>query len=381
MTYTAPSVQYCPTLDGTYTVLTGVQSVSINRGRKKATDPFVGSTCVIEFIPPPTFAVELALGQFLDVRQTNSATADAYFCGRITDIRRVYAMPYDDVTGQAPSDRIILTCSGATGQLAASQLTDYPVTGSSSTIQLGAIAVNDGLTHLTQNVKDKTAQSFTYTGGAFDLYNQIVRNIQAYVDDLDTQRTPFGTLSLTNGLAAYVPDYAVRTDLDDLGADVYVGLEFLSSAEQSFNEITVTANNKTAQTVKTASGPYNSLVYSTTLNNESDMLNLAQYILAFNQELTAVPISVSLSSTNNTLINRFAELKTFPATSLNFFVLGSLVVINFRFQQFFAQVQGVETFYGIQQSRQTVYFSANLGQPFTLNRDSVGVLDQNRLGF
>jgi hypothetical protein len=255
------------------------------------------------------------------------------------------------------------------------------VTGSSSSFQLGAIAVNDGLTHLTQNVKDKTAQSFTYTGGAFDLYNQIVRNIQAYVDDVDLQRTPFGTFSLTGGVAAYVPDYAVRTDLDDLGADVYVGLEFLSSAEQSFNEITVTAANKTAQTVRTASGPYNSLVYSTTLNNESDMLDLAQYILTFNQELTAVPISVSLSSTNNTLINRFAEIKTLTPTSLNFFVLGSLVVINFRFQQFFAQVQGVETFYGIQQSRQTVYFSANLGQPFTLNRDSVGVLDQNRLGF
>jgi hypothetical protein len=388
MTYTAPSVQYCATLDGTYTVLSGVQSVNINRGRKIATDPFVGSSCVIEVIPPATFTVELAVGQFLDVRESNSGTADAYFCGRITDIVRTYEIPYDPITGAAPGDRILITCSGPTGQLAATQLVDYVVTGVAggqqrSTVQLSNILIDNGFTSVNTNVRDKTPQTFTYSGGAFDLFNQIARNVQAYIDDLDMQRTTFGGFSSAIGF--FAPNYQVSTTVTDVfpgnTGTHFVGLQFLSSTQQSFNEIIVTASGRTTQVVETVSGPYNSLNYSTTLDQEADMLDLAQYLFAFNQETTAVPASVTLSSTENTQISRFAEIKTRTTTSNNFLMLGSRVNINFRGQTYVGQLQGIQTNYGIEQARQTLYFSANLGQPFTLNTAEFGVLDTSRLGY
>ena len=388
MTYTPPSVQYCATLNGTYTVLSGVQSVNINRGRKIATDPFVGSTCVIEIIPPATFTVELAVGQFIDVRQTNSATADAYFCGRITDIERTYEMPYNTVTGAAPGDRIVITCSGPTGQLAATQLNDYLVTGvaggqQSSTVQLANISTDNGFASANINVQDKTPQTFTYSGGAFDLFNQIARNVQAYIDDLDLQRSPFGGFSSAIGF--FAPNYQVSTSVTDVfpgnAGSHFMGLQFLSSTEQAFNEILVTANGRTTQVVLAASGPYNTLNYSTTLDRESDMLDLAQYLFTFNQQTTAVPATITLSSTENTQINRFAEIKTFTTTSNNFLMLGSRVNIDFRGQNYVGQLQGIQTSYYIDQSRQTLYFSANLGQPFTLDNDRFGVLDTSRLGY
>jgi hypothetical protein len=388
MTYTAPSVQYCATLNGTYTVLSGVQSVNINRGRKIATDPFVGSSCVIEIIPPATFAVELAVGQFLDVRQTNSATADAYFCGRITDIERTYEMPYNTVTGASPGDRIVITCSGPTGQLAATQLNDYLVTGiaggvESSTTQISNVCSDNGIAPIIRNLNPKTPQSFTFTGGAFDLVNQIGRNVQAYIDDIDDQRTVFSGFS--SSAIFFAPDYQVELTLTDVfpgnTGEHFVGLQFLSSTEQAFNEIIVTASGKTTQVVAAASGPYNTLNYSTTLDREADMLDLAQYLFTFNQQTTAVPATISLSSTESTQINRIAELKTRTETTNNFLRLGSRMNITFRGQQYVGQIQGIQTSYGIEQSRQTLYFSANLGQPFTLDVAEFGVLDTSRLGY
>jgi hypothetical protein len=111
------------------------------------------------------------------------------------------------------------------------------------------------------------------------------------------------------------------------------------------------------------------------------MLDLAQYLFAFNQETTAVPASVTLSSTENTQISRFAEIKTLTATSFNFLMLGSRVNIEFRGQTYVGQLQGIQTNYGIEQARQTLYFSANLGQPFTLDNAQFGVLDTSRLGY
>jgi len=160
-----------------------------------------------------------------------------------------------------------------------------------------------------------------------------------------------------------------------------MGLQFLSSTEQAFNEILVTANGRTTQVVLAASGPYNTLNYSTTLDRESDMLDLAQYLFTFNQQTTAVPATITLSSTENTQINRFAEIKTFTTTSNNFLMLGSRVNIDFRGQTYVGQLQGIQTSYYIDQSRQTLYFSANLGQPFTLDDAQFGVLDTSRLGY
>ncbi len=89
MPYTAPTVNYCATMAGTYTTLTGVQSVSISRGRRYFQDNFQASQCVVELIPATSYSPELAIGQFIDVRVANTATSRAFFTGQITDVERV----------------------------------------------------------------------------------------------------------------------------------------------------------------------------------------------------------------------------------------------------------------------------------------------------
>ena len=149
MSYTPPTVNYATTSVGTFTSLTGIQSVTINRGRRHFQDPYPPTVCTIELIPADSYATPLAIGQFIDVRDTNSGSSPCYFTGRIIDVVRRYDMPYNNVTGAAPGDRITITATGATGLIGSANLDAVSIAGGTTVSNaVSDIVLNAGSTAL-----------------------------------------------------------------------------------------------------------------------------------------------------------------------------------------------------------------------------------------
>ena len=203
MAYTAPNVYYASVFNGTYSKLDGVQSVSITRGKSRFQDPQTASQCSIELIPQSTFP-SITIGQFIDIRDSNSGSSSAYFVGKITDIQRSYAIPYNAGTGATPADRVVITVTGGTGVLASGYgQNNYGagiVVDATDTLMSGSMIQTNVYTTTPQNI------GFNYAGAPpiapigqnilppglapwFDTINRVLNTIQYSADDLDLNRT------------------------------------------------------------------------------------------------------------------------------------------------------------------------------------------------
>lgn len=387
MTYTAPVAAYSATLDGTYTALTGIQSVSVNRGRQRFQDNFSQTSCVIELIPANSYTLPLEVGQFIDVRDANSASSPCYFAGIITDVSRRFDMPFDSGTGAAPGDRITITATGPIGAIAANTISAAFFPGT-AIFRAASICFFAGVDAFPTYVGSILVPTIAFNGGALDLVNSLLRTGQIFIDELDTKRlvTPSGFsffVQLYN--AGFGNRNYVFSDAGTVGAFKFAGLEYLSSVQNAFTEIEVVAPGVATQTASVGARPFNTLVYNTNSNNAAAALDLANYVLALQDDVAITPFSVSTSTvlsptcTTLSLIN----VVTFPpvATATPGANLGSAVTVEFRGTTVEAQIQGINTTFYPDQARVQLYLSPSLGAPFTLNNSSFGVLDQNKLGF
>lgn len=385
MPYTTPVASYSATVNGAYTTLTGVQSISVNRGRQRFQDPFSQSSCVIELIPATSYALPLAVGQFIDVRTSNSASASAFFVGRITDIQRQYDIPYNSVTGNAPGDRITITATGGTGAFGAKSLNNV-----SYASQLCGTTIFDvGIKSLcNNNIVDPTfiyASAITnFTGSALNLTNELLNTNQLLFDDLDSKRTIGSAPYFFSNFIMVVPlgwgsvTYAF-TDNTALGN--YNRIEFLSSVANTFDSVQVQPAGLATQEATTASSIDNTLVYDTRSNTTAEALNLANYILATQTQTTAVPYLISTDTKINSVctdVSKIAVLSgVFPVSS----PIGSAVTVAFRGTNVSATIQGINTNFYPDYAQVQLYLSATLGTPFTLDSATNGILDTNRLGY
>jgi hypothetical protein len=388
MPYTAPTVNYSTTVGGTYTTLTGVQSVSIFRGRQYYQDPFSRSTCTVELIPANSYATPLAIGQYIDVRTTNIGTATCYFAGTITDVQRQYAIPYNSDTGAAPQDRILITATGGTGALGATQLTNYSLSATYVYLSTDTVASAAGvLRELTNNftlyeplIKNS---AYTTTSSALDIMNYLLRTGQLYIDDSDTGRfSGIPTAVLVYGLS---DNEFVRTGItfSDNGSGTYKydGLSYLSSAQNTFSQITVQPTAYAQQTTNSGSAPYNSLLYSTVNDSTADALSLSKYLYGtLSGQLTPVPYQITTSTTVSascmdllSMRNRYYLSGT---TSI-----GATASVVFRGTTATGLIQGVQGTFYPDKATLTTYLSPTLGGSFILNSSTFGVLNTNRLGY
>ena len=390
MPYTAPTVNYSATINGTYTTLTGVQSVTISRGRQRFQDNFQQSSCVIELIPATSYALELAIGQFIDVRDTNSSSSTAYFCGAITDIQRNYSIPYNGISGYAPGDRITITASGSTGALGKQSYSNLSINNTTCTNSINGIAFDSGIYASEIFFTNIRNSIITFTGGAFDLVNQLLRTCQLLIDDLDTKRVSVGFGASARAFVALLFPAGqgnvnrVFSDAGTAGAFKFSGLEYVSSVQDAFTQVQVVPEGLATQTASTGSAPYNTLVYDTYNISTSDAASLAGYILATQNIATATPYSITTNTMTAPTCTQISALGTTaifdPGTdkSMN---LGAGVTVLFRGTTALAEIQGINTVFYPDYAQVQLYLSPSLGTPFTLDSSTFGVLDQNRLGY
>ena len=383
MSYTAPTVNYSATLNGTYTSLTGVQSVSINRGRQRFQDNFPQTSCVIELIPADTYALPLAVGQFIDVRNVNTSAGIAYFTGVITDVSRKFAMPYNSGTGAAPQDRITITATGPTGQLGKTSLSNYSVANTNAIVEIILAAGANNVVTEPLADSDKLTSAQTFTGGLLDLINTLLRTIQFVIDDIDAQRS----VVAGNFITAFYPignaSSLTFSDAGTVGALKFSDLEYLSSVQNVFTEVEVVPAGLATQSATSGAAPYNTLVYDTFNATTANALDLAEFILATQSLVQVTPFSIATNTNIAPTCLGFAELnvasKLVPLTGVQ--VLGSLITVIFRGTTVTAQIQGINTTFYPEYAAVQLYLSPSLGAPFTLDSTILGVLDQNKLGF
>jgi hypothetical protein len=384
MAYTCPTVNYSTTLNGTYTQLTGVQSVSIRRGRTYFQDNFAGSRCVIELVPANSYTTPLAIGQYIDVRVTNSASADAYFVGRITDVERTFDIPYSaSATVNAPGDRITITAVGPTGMIASNTIASYSffLTYTSGQAVEAASFADVYLFASNVPVVNSSLTSVSNTG-ALDVINQLARTDQSVLDDIDNERTtnPYSPPNL-NVIAWY---HGVNGALTAAFVDTGVGtkynrLAFKSAAESTFNDVNVVTPGKTTQNYQAATGPYNTLDYNTYSNTTTEMLNLATYLYTLlSGQTTVAPFELATDTAIDDTFLSFCYI-TSPTGTLTY--LGAPASIKFRGTTYAATIQSINVNFYPDRATGQFTFAPTLGQPFLLDSNEFGILGTNRLGY
>jgi hypothetical protein len=388
MTYTAPTVNYSATRTGTYTSLTGIQSVSINRGRQRFQDNFTQSILTVELIPADSYALPLAVGQFIDVRDANNGSSPCYFFGVISDVSRKFDMPYNSVSGAAPGDRITITATGPVGLIGSNSFTRSSGVQSASGGARDA-AIQAGVGAIVQVFASRLASAVNFTGGALDLVNTYLRTGQFFIEDLDGQRSSSTLQQFYMQLyeaGRFNINYTF-SDAGTLGAFKFAALEYLSSVQNTFTEVEVVAPAIATQTASTGVAPFNTLVYNTLSNSTADALDLANLILGLQNSVAVTPFSISTNTllsptcTSMSLVNYYitvgaSEVVPYPGATL-----GSGVTVEFRGTTVEAQIQGINTTFYPDQARVQLYLSPGIGAQFILDDATFGVLDQNKLGF
>lgn len=383
MTYTAPTVNYSTTLGGTYTSLAGVQAINIRRGRTYFQDNWLGSQCVIELIPDNTYATPLAIGQWIDIRTTNSAASAAYFVGIITDVERLYDIPYDSSkTVHAPGDRIIITAVGPTGMIAARTIAALSYGASTTTVQQAKLTATGSAYLFVSSVPTVLSSLTAITNqGAFDVINQLARTDQSVIDDIDNARTTNPSTGLVEPIAWYHGiSGALTASFVDTGAGTkYNRLAFKSASESTFNDVNVITPGKTTQNYQAATGPYNTLDYNTYSNTTGEMLNLATYLYTLlSGQTTIAPFSLGTDTAVDDTFLTFCYLGAFSGTLT---YLGIPAEIKFRGVTYPAAIQSISVNFYSDRATGEFTFSPSLGQPFLLNSNQFGILDTNRLGY
>ena len=391
MPYTTPTVNYCATLNGAYTSLTGIQSVSISRGRQRFSDNFTQTSCVIDLIPAATYAVPLAVGQFIDVRNANSGSSPAYFVGTITDVQRQYSIPYNTVSGVAPADRITITATGATGAIAKNTIESDVIVSTDCTSSISQLTVALLVECSPVGARISLARNSTNVLsniGLLDVINQLLRTCQFFIDDLDNLRTTrvtaFGTESSAATTYPQGQGATTYTFTDTGSGFAFNDVQFVSSVQNTFTQVQVTSTGLvTTQTASSGAAPYNTLVYDTYSESEANALSLAGYIINMQATATAVPYSISTNTMAAPTCTNLAMLSTTsvytdPSATMT---LGSSVSVTFRGATSTATIQGINTTFYPDYATVQLFLSPSLGTAFTLNSSVTGVLDTNRLGF
>ena len=388
MPYTPPTVNYSTTINGTYTSLTGIQSVSISRGRQRFNDNFSGTRCTIELIPATSYATPLAIGQFLDVRATNVANAAAYFVGTITDIERKYAIPYNTSTGLAAADRIIISATGTTGVLGKATLADYTLTETDCTASItgAALEVDTWVTYIYPDYTRIINSPSTVSNiGVLDLVNGLLRTCQYFIDDIDNKRVTYaGKANIGATFSPGVNNSSYTfSDAGTSGALTFTDLEYLSSVQNTFTEAQVLALGLATQSATSGSAPYNTLVYNTYNVNTVDAESLAGYIINMQSVPTAVPYSITTNTLTAPTCTDISVLTTTNAlfTAGQTVNLGAAITVIFRGTTVTAQTQGINTTFYTDYATVQLFLSPSLGTPFILDSSVFGVLDTNRLGY
>jgi hypothetical protein len=379
MTYTG---QYTVTF-GSTDVTSQVINVSLRIGRQKITDRWTPDICQVELIPSSTFSTP-TIGSF--VKLTVTGASNQAFYGPVTDVQRTYGIPYNSGTGAAPADRVVVTAESwaksAAGRARASAVSitaGNPLADGINTLNT-SLSTNIARFYQDQSI-DATLkqQGETYTGLFLDFINSVMISTVGYLQERMSTANP-GLYFATNGSNA-ANNYLNFTDTGSQSSATntyfYDQIEFLSSIDNNYTEVTVAYNNGSGpNSATTGSAPYTT--YSTTSNLQlsGQATDCAGIYLASLSQSSTRPYRLSTTSQ----IVGSVDLDTVLGNQISSIVIGSLVTVTFRGTTYNVILEGFTVSQDLDQARYTFYFSPAIGVPLVLDSTAFGILDTNTLG-
>ena len=379
MPYTTPLVCYYDTPTASWLTMSGVQSISLSRGRQRFQDPISQSSAVIELIPTAT--TTFSVGQYIEVKDGNDdGISPCYFQGRVTDVQRSYAFPYNAGTGATPADRITVSASGAVGVAGGRQVDGITWSNVDAGTVIGVLLVAQNIIAYVTYKNGVKASSQSYSGPLLDAVNTLLNTAQLTIDDYTNSRfgmivnnqlsyTAFPTGQQFNSIA-----------FSDTGSNYkYTALQYVSSVQNTFNEIEVNATGFASQ-ITQGTAPFNTLAYQTYNDSAAAALSLSAYLYSLlSSQTTPLPFSITTDTNAAPTCKALAQI-TSEVTLANA-VIGQPVSVAFRGTSATGTVIGVNSNFYPDYAQVQLYLSPSLGTPFTLDSSAFGVLDTNRLGY
>ena len=415
MPFTPPTVNVATTMNGTYTTIAGIQNLQFNRGRQRYSDPFASSNLNIEMLAPTNNALVPVVGNYIDIRATNSSASEAYFVGKVTDVRRQYDIPYTTATNSAPGDRIYITVRGAVGLIGQYQANNPYIfkEGPSWTIA-GALSAFFGYTfncvvvtlgtYANWPIARLFSSQILFTGSALDMMNQLARTGPYYFSDYDNARVVavpdpdqggfnpgYGDREFKVGVrdAGLADISASNFTFSDVGAIRYDGIEFLTGNENNYTAITVSTDSNlfgndaktttvpdpipAAQSLYVGNAPFTTLEWTTNSPTTTWSESLTGVVYTRTTQPTIGPFSITTTTAVDSTALNMALMNTH--------FVGETGSITFRGTTYKVSLEGVEVSMTPDQARVTCYFSPFPGDFFILDSTANGVLDVNKLGY
>lgn len=337
-----------------------------------------------EYIPAPGAYVPKVTDT---VKITNGAptgtNTSEYFSGYVIESLRSYEIPYNVSSGAAPADRVTVTCQGPMGQAGQTSAT-WLISASAQTVSYwmqntfnaaGLGIMGGGNLNYFDPLLNPTATSQTATEYILDFANRMARTGVWQLRDFYNYLLygPPTTSTIVNTF----------TDTGS-GGFSYKHVEFASSSRNQFNKVIVRQAAGPEQSAENAGAAVKNTWTCDTqlLNADATALSLAQYYLATMNPAVPPPTKVSCDTTsvNNSSLHTLLYQTNGTVSPLQYdFSIGCLANITLRGTTYTAMCEGLSATFYPSYMTCDFYFSPSLGQPFTLDSASLGVLDQNKL--
>ncbi len=354
-------------------VLNDVQSISWNRGREWATDPYSPASCTIRSRNLAAWTNYPQIGDLIGV----SSGGQTNFGGFIQDVEIQYGIVED-------LDTAIITCEGPLSRWGRRQFNNRSITQARTLTQLNTLATATGLNAVTSTTGTglSTASAQTYTGNGLDLLNEVVTTEIGHVSEtslVSGTYMPYAVLYPRNYDTSAGYTFA---DTNATNTIKYNEIEFTSAAENYYTEVTINPLALAAQ--QSGSGFYG-LNQSSVDFTTAQALNHAQYLVSQYNSATSTPHALTCDYESQEPFSQ-NEFKDMITDTVAF--AGALFTLEFRGETYSVVLEGLQVDADTSSTRARFTFSAYDNNNYLILNNAVfgtlgtsGTYPGNKLGF
>lgn len=372
----------------TWTSIDNAQQLTFTVGRQLPTDPWQTSTGTIRVWYPNGYSTpiaNLAVGSLIRWFAPGRAATKPTWTGYVRNVFLEVDIPWTTATSTGNGDFLVIECEGELAKLGRANATLSGFAAINMATAIGYLATASGAA-VYQRGWSAIEFNIGYSAGTYQALQHA--NVLATTGNarmIDGVRVDASTTTpacfIANASLQTVAPVAFSDTANDATHRVYDGLQFDGLADNYYTEVVVTPQSGSAQTKSYGSAPYRTLALSTYSLSTGD--GSAANLAALNLNLYKLP-TLGVSQLSATSAGQHTQnLDTLGVTDLE---LGDLVMryvlVDFRGTTYAAQIEGAVLTATADQTRITYYLApATYAGWLTLDDATLGVLDQNRLGF
>lgn len=360
--------------------LPNIQTIDIFRGRRIQIDDYSIDNATIVSRNPSGWTNTPKLGDDIQIY----VDAPGYVTGVATfpmfwgNIRNV-SIDYGKV---AAEDEVTIACEGLQAEWGRAQLNGYTLASQLTEESISQLGDEVGL-ETAQFYGRSTNSAITFTGNAFDLANGLTRTEEARMWAFGT---PLGYEPRLwwfgrNAINTSTWWFTDGTATSNLTAQLYEGIEFRSSADNYYNEVTITPDAVAAQTASLGVTPVFGWDKNTYDVSTTQALNHAEWVLGNFQNKNQAIASLTYTEIQQDSLTGAGQPNGEPVTRGQTPIATNFAVV-FRGTTYYVVGEGIQISARPGQTRFTIFFSGRDQNAYFILNDAIyGTLDFNKLGF